>query len=559
MKARIQGWFLAAVAVLVLLGMAARWLRPDRFRKPQAIAAVAAGGNAASVLEDAAVVARVDSAFEEAWRVAKVQPAAPADHLTLARRLSLALTGTIPSVEEIRQLERVPEADRLDWWVSYLLEDRRHADYLAERLARIVVGVEGGPFIVYRRHRLVTWLAEEIAKNRPYDALVRELMTAQGLWTSRPQVNFVTVTVDQNNDKEGPDEQKLAARVSRAFLGLRMDCVQCHDDFFGGRWKQQDFHQLAAFFACAEMSLTGVRDDEERRYEYRYLKRPEKERVGPRVPFNAGLLPVEGPTRDRLARWVTHPDNRPFARTLVNRTWALLFNRPLHKPIDDIPLDGPFPPGMEILADHAVATGYDLRRLIRVIVATRMFQAESRPGEPLPGVAAERASAPGTAGGGESLFAQFPLTRLRPDQVAGAILQSASLRTLDAETPVFLRVVRFFQQGDFVRRFGDIGEDEFDGFAGTIPQRLLLMNGEVVRDRTKDDVVMNAATRIGVVAPDDATAVETAYLAVLTRRPTAEESAHFSARLSEPVGNRGERMEDLYWALMNSTEFSWNH
>lgn len=547
MKTWLRNAVFVVTLVLVLGGVAGRFVRRERFVAPEPVRDP--GHSESSVRASAR---RVDEAFAAEWTRARMTPVPLASDLTWARRLSLALTGTVPSVEEIRAFEQVSPALRTEWWVSHLLQDRRFSDYFAERLARIAVGVEGGPFIVYRRHRLVTWLSEQIHRNRPYDALVRELLTAEGLWTSRPQANFVTVTVDQNNEAEGPDEQKLAARVSRAFLGLRIDCVQCHDDMFGGAWKQRDFHQLAAFFACAEMSMTGVRDNEAKPYEYRYLKQKEKELVTPRVPFNSGLLPTEGPLRERLATWVTHRDNRAFARTLVNRTWALLFNRPIHKPIDEIPLEGPFHPALEVLVDDVVAHGFDLQRLIRVIAATEVFRRDSRNTDPEHPVTPEQ----------EQQFAAFPLTRLRPDQVAGAILQSANLRTIDADSAVLVRVIRYFEQNDFVKRFGDIGEDEFDGFSGTIPQRLVMMNGELVRERTKEDLLRNAATRIGAVAPDDDVAVETAYLAVLTRRPTPAEKAHFVDRLRETSGEDGKRshrMGDLFWTLMNSTEFSWNH
>ncbi len=548
-RERMMPWVRNAVFVgccLVVAGMVAgRLLRRAPFREPPPVTSPAQ-----QVAGFQPVSERVDAAQAGEWNGAGVTPASRAPDLVLARRLSLALTGTIPSLEEIRAFEAVRPEDRVQWWLSHLFEDRRYSDYLAERLARISVGVENGPFIVYRRHRLVSWLSDELRKNRPYDRLVRDLITAEGIWTTKPQVNFVTVTIDQNNKEEGPDEQKLAARVSRAFLGVRIDCVQCHDDMFGDRWKQKDFHQLAAFFAGAEMSMTGVRDDAAKPYEFRYLRKPGKEIVPPRVPFHPELLPEEGPLRQRLAAWVTHPDNLPFARTLVNRVWALLYNRPLHQPIDDIPLDGPFPPALQILSEDLVRNGYDIRRLIRVIASTRGFQLDSRSEDPDHPVAVEQ----------QKLWAAFPLTRLRPEQVAGAILQSASLRTLDGDSPAFTRVLRFFQENDFVKRFGDIGQDEFDGFGGTIPQRLVMMNGELVRERTKENVFANAATRIGVVAPDDDTAVETAYLATLTRRPTPVEQRHFAGRLREGLTlKRSGRMEDLYWTLLNSTEFSWNH
>ncbi len=496
------------------------------------------------------VVRQLDDAMAADWKRAGLRPTPPAGDLTLARRLSLALTGTIPSIQEIRVLEKQPQDDRLHWWISRLLEDRRHSDYLAERFARAYVGVENGPFLVYRRRRMVSWLSDQIQQNRAYDDLVRSLITAEGNWTSNPEANFLTVTIDQNDDSKGPDEVKLAARVTRAFLGVRLDCVQCHDDKFSDRWKQKDFHQLASFFAPSEVQFTGVRDVPEKEYKFRYLKTPEEVVVPPIVPFNQDLLPPDGKLRERLAGWVTHPENRAFARATVNRVWALLFNRPLVHPIDEVPLEGPWPACMEILADDLIEHGYDLHRLVRVIASTRAFRSDSR--------AAEEA-APVTATQ-ERAFAAFPITRLRPEQVAGGVIQSSSLKTINADAHIIQKMKRFFGQGGFVKRHGDLGEDEFNQEGGTIPQRLLLMNGEMVSEQIKPNPVMNASTRIGIVAPDDETAVETAFLATLTRRPTTEESEHFVAQLRNTEGDeRSERMTDLYWALLNSTEFSWNH
>ena len=207
----------------------------------------------------ASAVAKVNAAFLASWTKAALEPTPEADALTLARRLSLALTGAPPSLEEIRRLESLPDgADPVAAWLDHLFADRRSADYLAERFARAFVGVETGPFLVYRRRRLVNWLGDQIETNRPYGAVVRDLVSAEGLWTTKPETNFLTVTLEEGNGKKGPDEMKLAGRTARAFLGLSLDCMQCHDDFFGDRWKQADFHQLASFFAQAELNLTGI-------------------------------------------------------------------------------------------------------------------------------------------------------------------------------------------------------------------------------------------------------------------------------------------------------------
>ncbi|MFM1942351.1 MAG: hypothetical protein RI897_1333 [Verrucomicrobiota bacterium] len=545
----MRGW----LRNLLFLGLCLGGLALVLVRVLEPVRVVHRGGLDVSVWDEPgfrAAVGRVDRVFEEAWVGAGVETVSRASDLVLARRLSLALAGTVPSLEEVRALEARPEAERLAWWVEHLLADRRHADYLAERFARMMVGVEDGPFIVYRRHRLVSWLSDQLMLNRPYDDLVRELITAEGVWTLNPAANFLTVTVDQNNEEEGPDQVKLAGRVSKAFLGVRLDCVECHDDFLGDQWKQEDFHQMAAFFAEPEMSMTGVRDTVGREHRVRYRGEVEEQGVEAGVPFHGELLPGEGRLRERLAGWVTHPENRAFARAVVNRVWALMLGKPLLEPVDSIPLEGPFPVGMEELADDLITSGFDLRRLIRVIVASRVYQLDSCSGDAGGPVTKEQ----------EEALAAFPLTRLRPEQIAGSVLQSSNLKTVDASSHVLVRVTRFFQQNDFVRRYGDAGENEFGQVGGTIPQRLVLMNGELVHERTKEDLVMNAATRIAALAPDAATAVETAYLAVLTRRPTPVEAGHFLQVFEAGDGQkRSELMEDLYWVLMNSTEFSWNH
>ncbi len=537
-------------AGLCLLGAgaltAALW-RPAELAAPGLSTVLAAASDDLST-----VVEKVDHAFLTQWQASHVEPVEPASDLLVARRLSLALTGTVPSLEEIRALDKIPVADRQSWWLEYLFADRRSADYLAERFARAYVGIESGPFLVYRRNRMVSWLSDEFFANRRYDELARELIAAKGVWTSQPAANFITVTIDQNDKERGPDEIKLAARVTRAFLGVRIDCVQCHDDKFGDRWKQEDFHQLAAFFAEAEVALGGVRDKDGVIYEARMKGESETEVLTAKVPFAENLYPAnsDGTPRERLAAWVTHPENTAFARATVNRVWALMFNRPLIEAVDDLPLDGPFPAGMEILAADLVAHDFDLRRLIRVIAASEAFQLESRAADPESPVSDIQ----------KQQWAAFPLTRMRPEQMASSITQSASLAAINADSHIIRRLASFGDRTNFVQRYGDLGEDEFGEAAGTIPQRLLMMNGKVVRDRTGQNPVLNAATRVGMLAPDDESAVETAFLTTLSRQPTEAELAHFSEQLKGTKGKqRSREMEDLCWALLNSTEFSWNH
>lgn len=487
----------------------------------------------------------IDAAFASQWQAADLQPAAAAPELAVARRISLALTGTIPSLEEIRALESVPADSRLETFLAQRLADRRSADHLTERLARALVGVEDGPFLLYRRRRFVSWLADEVADNRPYDQTVRHLIADSGLWTDTPATNFVTVTIRPDDDNK-PDANQLAARVARAFLGVRLDCAECHDHPFDV-WKQQDFQRLAAFFGGTRQSLRGIRDTKQA-YEVDDLKTGKPRVVECGVPFAPELLRQTGPARARLAAWVTHPENRAFARATANRAWALMLGRPLVEPIDSVPPEGEVPVALALLADDFVAHGYDLRRMLVIIASTRAFRLDSRL-EDSDDVSKHTAA-----------WAVFPLTRLRPEQVVGALLQSASLSTIDYESNILVRIARATGQNDFLARYGDAGADEFDAHGGTVPQRLLMMNGDIVSDKTGDDLLGNAASKIALLAPDDEVAIETALLAVLTRRPVEAERTYFKERLLGSTGQeRTRRLGDLYWTLLNTTEFSWNH
>jgi hypothetical protein len=498
----------------------------------------------------AEVADHVNRILSEEWTARGLHPTPRAPELLLARRASLGLRGTPPSLEEIREIEGSGPPLALPGWVTRILADRRSSDYLAERLARPLVDIEDGPFLIYRRHRLVGWMSDQILANRPFGETVRRMLMAEGIWTAEPAVNFLTAAVDPDAPRKGPDEEKLGGRVARAFLGVRLDCVQCHDDKFGGRWRQADFQHLAAFFAQPVLSLGGIWDDPSRRYEVRFPGKTAREAVTPAVPFLPELLPSGGRLRERLAGWVTHPENQPFSRTLVNRLWALLVGRPLVEPIDSIPLDGPPNPVLDLLARDFSAHGHDLHRLVRVITSTVAFQRDSRsaPGAPPPSRADE-------AG-----FAAFPLTRLRPEQVASGILQGCRVRTLGPQSGALERISGFFQRREFIQRYGDAGRHELEDDRGTVTQRLLVMNGDLLRDRTHDNLLLNAASRIGFLAPSPEQAVEASYLAVLTRRPTPEETRQCALRLRDQSrGTFAQRMEDLYWMLLNSTESNWNH
>ena len=502
------------------------------------------------------VVNSIDMAFEEQWADAGVEVAPRATDFLVARRLSLGLTGTIPSLQELKALEAQPADDRISWWVSRLLDDERTHDYLAERLARAWVGVEGGPFLVYRRRRFVSWLSDQIKKNRRYDHLVNELLTQQGIWTDSPAVNFYTRNIIPDSGKEDkPDPILLAGRTSRAFVGMRIDCLQCHDDFLDNIYvgdpdgprngQQTDFHQLAAFFGGTRASFFGIDDisNEEASWKYQLLHDEEETEIHPAVPWYPELLPEGVPLRKQLAQWLTHPDNRPFSRAIVNRMWAIMSGRPMMEPVDNIPLDGPFPPAMEILVDDFIEHEFDLHRLIRLIANSNAYRLESSADH-------EITTEHGTA------LAVFPLTRLRPDQMAGAISQATSLRPIDRTAHIFMQLQKFGEAAQFVGRYGDPGENEFEQSGETVTQKLLMFNGEMVNSHIGEGIYSSA--HIAQISPDTETAIQTVFLSALSRPPSEEEIDYFVEQFKSNADMK-HNISQLYWSLINSLEFGWNH
>lgn len=494
------------------------------------------------------LVAQVQEAFAEDWYHEGVAQSSRATDLQIARRIALGLMGTIPSLEEIRLFEHQPEATRLQWYVEYVLADSRCHAYLAERLARTYVGVEEGPYVLFRRSRLVTWLQVQLKRNVPYDRIVQQLLADEGTWLDEPGTNFFTVTVANDPEVLGHDNlrgrvtryadslgivaaplinaDRVTARVTRVFLGQRLDCAQCHDHPFAS-WTQADFQGLAAFFAHTKVGFQGVR---------------EQTQTAPQasVPFYPELLPREGTRRQRLATWVTHPQNRYFAAAMVNRMWALMFGRPLHDPIDQLPTYDRMGKVLRLLSDD-FAQHYDLRRLIRLFVSLPSFVMASD--------AIDECA--------EECWASFPLSRLRAEQVATSILQATTVTTPGDQTHGLIRR-RFAQQRqELIDHYGDLGESEMDDRQGTLSQRLLVMNSPLIERHLRRSF-WNASTQIARFA-SPSHAIEVVYLCVLTRRPTTEEVAYFERQFKNPARPLQEHIEDLYWTLFNSTEAAWNH
>ena len=520
-------------------------------------------------------VAALNAEFQRQWKLSGVKIAERADDLSILRRLSLSLFGTVPSLEDIRRFEADQQPHRIDRWVTGMLQDPRYSDYFAERLARSLVGVEGGPFIIFRRDRLTAWLAEQLRQDSSWSEMTKQLIAAEGLWTDSPSSNFITVA---RQDDETINVNKLAGRSVRTFLGQRIDCAQCHDHPFDPQWKQHHFEGLAAFFCQTAVTVGGVTDrrtgEGDKAVVYKVLDPGAEEdeaRIVPEaVPFHSEWLPSDGGLRHRLADWITHQENRRFERAIANRVWGYMFGKPLHDPVDDLPhpSDGE-QDALDLMGQEFRRRGDRLSVLIRIIALSEPFQLSSE------SVASQESEYLAQ----EDAWSVFPLVRLRPEQVIGSLFQAGHVRTIDQNSNLVARLQKFGNVNDFMNEYGDMGDDELLQQVGTIPQALLRMNGRFSSELSKAEL-LTAAGQIIAFSPDDESIVENSYLACLARRPSDEERTCFLDLLqaaskantatekldaaaadsrTSPKPTREQIVQDLFWILFNSPEFSWNH
>lgn len=495
--------------------------------------------------------ADIDDWFAARWRAADIQPAETAEDLVVFRRLSLALVGAVPSLEEIREFDADQGPDRLQRWTSRLIADSRFAEYFPGRLVDGLVNPLAAEVEARQRRGFTEWLGEQIQQGRPYDQTVRQMIADRGLWADQPATIFTLA--EFRSGEQAPE--RLAARTARFFLGQRIDCAQCHDHPFA-TWTQPQFESLAAFYGETRITKLGIQDTRHEPLVIEDSRNQERRVVEPHAPFNEQWTPADGHDRERLAQWLTHSENRRFHRAIANRVWGLMFGRPLVTPVDDIP--DPLPPGrsddtrvLDLLGDDFAAHGYDLRRMILLIAATRPFRlASTHP----------QLDDPNAADRLEKLWAVFPLTPLKPVQIIRAMQQAAAIRALRAEdTALWATTTRRDRAGDFVEQYSSAGDSEEDEAAGTLPQAVQRLSGRFTRELSRA-TRWSAPGRIAFVGSSGAESIDNCYLACLSRRPTPEEQEYFLKQLGDaPAKQRARIVEDIYWTLFNSAEFCWNH
>jgi hypothetical protein len=494
-------------------------------------------------MEAEALTARIDSVLAARWAAAKVQPAAIADDGEFLRRVSLDLIGKIPTAAEARDFLDDPNSNKRRALVERLLDSPAYTTRATESWRRLFLPEadteDAGRAVA---GDFEAWLRKKVIEDAGYDRIVREILTAKvnrrtdDLAVNMAGVRTAPSPVGYYTAKENKPEN-LASGVARVFLGIRLECAQCHNHPFA-EWKREQFWSLAAFFADLAPD-----DPEEGVVMRRNGDKPRRELAipGTKTVVKASHLDGSTPhwrpraqTREILAEWVTAPDNPYFARAVVNRIWARFFGAGLIEPVDD--LEGDASPELIGVLDELAAQfrlhDYKLKFLIRVLTATRAYNLSS----------AAKDTESGTA-----LFASMPVRGLSPGQLFDSLTRATGSEAGDA-------------RGRFLELFANRDERPVEAET-TIIQALTMMNGAYIDGATNPATGQALGAIVKAPFLDIAGRIETLYLATLTRRPRAAELSQLIPLVEQRKtdDDRAKALADIFWALLNGPEFHLNH
>jgi len=477
--------------------------------------------------------ARIDELLKQHWTKSNVEPAPAADDAEFLRRISLDLTGRIPRVTQVREFLADTSSDKRRRLIEALLDDPLYVNHFTHVWRAILLSQASAadlrPLIPY----LEAWLRRNVRDNVPYDVMVRSLLTMplgdRLTSSSTPAEEPTPLAFYQANELK---PENLASAASRIFLGVNLECAQCHNHPFAD-WKQDQFWQMAGFFAGVErLRLDNAMAAAPERIERRELTIPGTDRVV-LARFLDGSSPDWSPAtrpREALADWMISRDNQYFARAAVNRLWAHFFGHGIVDPLDEMGgrVAASQPELLDELARQFVASGFDVRFLIRAITSSNAYQHSS-----------QRTHA---SQDDWTAFARMHSRGMTPEQLFDSLALATGCDESQRE-----------------RVFGEFSSlDRPTETQTTILQALLMMNGRLTSSATSLTEGGTLAAIADAPFLDEREKIETLLLATLSRPPTAVELARFKAYLSQASALRS-GLEDIFWVLLNSSEFLLNH
>jgi hypothetical protein len=497
---------------------------------------------------------RIDARLGERFRTEKRTPAAPASDAAFCRRLYLDLVGRIPSVAEARTFLDDKRPDKRTRLIDDLLSRPGHAQQMAQVWRTMLIPQASANLqLQHLGVSLEAWLRQRFRDAVPLDSITRELLTTPLDYHDRSAEgvpNLVSglspIGFYQANDLKA---ETTAASVSRIFLGLKLECAQCHNHPFDS-WTQKQFWQTAAFFASVNPQepdkprLAALELNQRRQLRINDTKEQAE------AQFLDGQVPdwkTDADPRHAFAAWLTRPDNPYFARVMANRLWAQMFGVGIVDPVDDWGEHNQpsHPELLDDLGKALVAAGFDSRVVLRGIARSAAYQRSS--------------TIIGPAGISGRSFDHMNVKGLSAEQLFDSVALATGYRE---QVPLAARgafgLAKDSPRGQIMGRFGG-GSQRID-MQTSILQALALMNGDWISRQTDPD--RGELLRAVADAPFLTTErkIETLFLATVSRRPSADENRRFAAHVDRGGVSNDPRkaLADVLWALLNSEEFLLN-
>ncbi len=496
----------------------------------------------------------VDEAVFSKLKLLGIPPSGACDDATYLRRVTLDVTGMLPTADEARAFLADSDPTKRERLVDRLLDSPEYADQFANKWNLILRNKrrsEEDKAGTYAFHR---WIWQSIYENKPFDDFVREILTASGSVSFNPAVVWY---------REVDSVEEQVEDTAQLFLGLRLQCARCHHHPFE-KWSQDDYYGMAAFFSRVGQkdlpveAVSGAGKPRDKRVFHNDGKAASQNpRTGKQlVPTGLGAPPLDlPPTADprvALAEWMTEPSNPFFAKSVVNRYWKHFFSRGLVEPEDDMRATNPptNPELLDGLARHFIDSGYDLKQLVRMIVLSKTYQLAAEPNDRnandkqnFSRFYPKRLSA-------EALYDGFHQVTAAQESYAGLPADTRAMQLADPTIgPYFLKV--------FGQPQGDTACECERSQEANLAQSLHLLNSSEVQNK-----IASGTGRAATLAKDERPAadkVSELYLWVYGRTPDADELKIATEHVARHAEKPQAAYEDLVWALVNTKEFLFNH
>ncbi len=484
----------------------------------------------------------IDGLVNQKLRKLRLAPSELCDDEAFLRRVYLDILGLVPTAEEYQRFMSSTDADKREKLVDELLARPEFVDMWIMKWAELLEIRSAGDVNRKGVTLYYDWLKSRIAGNVPVDQMVKELLTASGGSFDSPATNYYDT--ERNT-------LKTAENVAQVFMGMRIQCAQCHNHPFD-RWTMDDYYSFAAFFA--QVGNKPAEDPRERivfnngqgEVTHPVTGRPMKPKfLGGATPDLAG--------RDRravLADWLASPENPYFAKNLANIVWAHFFGRGIVQEVDDVRVSNP-PVNAELLDElgkHFTDDHYDFRKLVRDICTSRTYQLSSESNE--------------TNAADDRNFSHSAVRRIRAEVLLDVISEVTDTKNKFPGLPLGARAVQVADGNTtnyFLTTFGRATRETVCECAvkmePNLSQALHLLNGDTVNNRIREGKLIERRLA-DKKAPEEI--IDELYVRSLSRKPTDDERKDLLAALEkEPDQKKG--LEDVFWALLNSREFLFNH